>query len=192
MSAIFLSYRTDGDGFAAAAIYSRLITRFGTHQVFRDRESISPGTVYPKRILTALTSCTVLVAIIGPRWLDAGEQSGGRRIDNPRDWVRTELRVAFRRTIPVVPVLLDNTQLPPSANLPPDIATLALSQACQIRNHCLDADTDRLIEHLAAHVTPATTTPSRNGQTVQTNRADGGGTLYAAQNGNIIIHAPRG
>ena len=42
-----------------------------------------------------LAECDVLLAIIGGQWLTARDDSGRRRVDDPRDWVRVEIQIAL-------------------------------------------------------------------------------------------------
>jgi hypothetical protein len=43
-------------------------------------------------------------------WLTLTAENGGRRIDQPDDWVAEEIGIALRRGTPVIPVLLDLSQ----------------------------------------------------------------------------------
>lgn len=145
---LFISYRTDDSVYATAAIADRLTQAFGRENVFRDRDALALGAIYPQKIRRALERCDVVLAVMGPSWLTATDTSGQRRLDNPQDWVRTELRMAFERDIPVVPVLLDNTPLPDRRLLPADIAALPLSTYWQVRHQSLESDVRGLIEGL--------------------------------------------
>jgi hypothetical protein len=48
----------------------------------------------------------VLIAVIGKRWLIFPDEEGGRRLDNPEDFVRIEIATALKRNIRVIPVLV--------------------------------------------------------------------------------------
>ena len=65
----------------------------------------------------ALSSCDVLLALIGPRWLNA-QAAQGRRIDDAADFVRLEIATALAGSITVVPVLLGGAAIPRPADLP--------------------------------------------------------------------------
>jgi len=176
MVELFLSYRTDDSVHATMAIAERLGAHFGRDHVFRDRDSLMLGMVYPRKIRRALERCDKVLAVLGPRWLEA---RGRRRIDDERDWVRTELRMAFERDIPVIPILLDGTPLPAQDQLPADINLLSLSNFHEVRHQSLDADVRTLIEHLdpdggAAGFRPAT----------QNNVHNGRGNMFVNQGGN--------
>ncbi len=50
-------------------------------------------------------ACTVMLTLIGPKWLDVTNETGARRLDDPKDWVRLEIERALARKIVVIPVL---------------------------------------------------------------------------------------
>jgi hypothetical protein len=181
VSQIFVSYRRDDDAYAAAGIAAGLARRFGAGGVFMDSRSMPAGTVYPKAIRRALRRCDVLVAVIGPAWLGLANGSG-RRIDDPADWVRLELRTAFERGIPVVPTLLDGAVLPAVGELPGDIRQLALSQFWHVRGQSFEADVDALATQVGG-----SEDRSAAGGWTQVNTANGNGVVYASQGGTQHI-----
>lgn len=179
MRRIFLSYRIKDSVHATAAISSLLVRHYGPDNVFRDRDSLPLGAVYPRRIRRELERSDVVLAVIGPSWLTIKNKNGVRCLDDERDWVRTELRMAFERGMPVVPVLLDDTPLPGRAELPADIALVSLSMYWQVRHGTFESDVRGLIENLegGGREAPAEHGPGRN----MTNTASGGGTVFANQ-----------
>ena len=58
-----------------------------------------------------------------------------RRLDDPEDYVRIEIRTALTRpkVIPVVPVLIGRASMPPMAELPDDLKKLGRHDAAQVR-----------------------------------------------------------
>jgi hypothetical protein len=156
MTSFFLSYRTDDSVHATMVISERLALHFGRSAVFRDQDSLAPGMIYPRKIREAVTRSAQLLAIIGPHWLSAGDGRGRRRIDDPRDWVRTELRLAFEHNVPVIPVLLDETPLPRQKQLPHDIRLLSLSNYWRIRHQTFASDVDGLVQRLHPALTAGT------------------------------------
>src|SRR5262249_42420918 len=62
--------------------------------------------------------CDVFLAVIGPNWLDAKDDSGRRRFDNPDDFVTIEIAAALARNIRVIPVLVDGARTPKADRLP--------------------------------------------------------------------------
>src|SRR5215468_2314132 len=103
---------------------------------------------FPQKLHDALSESDVLLAIIGEQWLEVREH-GRRRLDDPHDYVRREIEMAFTRGIPVIPVLIDRTPMPPVEVLPPTLAQLVECQAIRIDpGQDFHAHVDRLIRGL--------------------------------------------
>jgi pterin-4a-carbinolamine dehydratase len=145
---IFVNYRHSDAQHAAIAIAETLRGAFVDGEVFFDRTSIQGGEVWPKTIRSALENATVLVVIIGQDWLKACDQYARRKIDHPDDWVRQEIARAIERGIVIVPVVLDNAQVPPTEALDKSLHLVAHSQIEQVRVDSWDSDLARLIERL--------------------------------------------
>jgi hypothetical protein len=175
VSRIFVSYRSDDSAYPAAGLAAELGRWFGADQVFLDSRSLRAGAVYPPAIRAALQRCTALVAVIGPSWL------AGRRIDDPQDWVRIELRAAFERGITVVPTLLDGATMPGADELPRDVAKLALSQFRYVRGRSFETDVQVLAHDLGAR------RQQSSGATWIQHNEPRGGVVYASQ-GTQHIH----
>jgi hypothetical protein len=191
MKSVFLSYRTVDSVHATAAISAQLAAHFVRGHVFRDHDSLVPGAIYPGHIRRAVETCDTMLAVIGPHWLNARYPDGTRCLDDERDWVRFELATAFRRGIPVVPLLLDQTPLPSKDQLPAPLAKLSLSNFWQIRHQTMAADVQGLIERLGLDrggARPAHT-PSANNQY---NTATGNGIVFANQGGDQHFNGPGG
>lgn len=152
MAGVFINYRTGDDAYAAGLLDQRLCHEFGDDRVFRDRRALRPGMDFPPELWRRLKLSTVLLALIGPRWLTLTDKSGNRRIDNPKDYVRREIRQALKRDICVIPVLLAGAPLPEASVLPVDIAALSRRQCAELRVHEVDQDLDHLVEILVEHV----------------------------------------
>lgn len=152
MSAIFISYRRSDDAGEAGRLFDRLKRRFG-ERVFMDVEGgIRPGEPFAEVIARRLLGCRAALVVIGPRWLRATDARGGRRLDDPEDWVRIEVETALRSGAEVFPVLVDGATMPAAAELPPELAPLAGRQALELRNDSWDFDAGRLIHALEAVV----------------------------------------
>jgi hypothetical protein len=126
-------------------IYKELAARFGAGQVFYASESIPPGTDFAAEIERRVLASDVLLAVIGTRWL-AGVD-GHRKIDDPDDWVRREIRLAFENGIRVVPVFVDDTPRLTDVDLPADIAKLRRIQYLHVR-HRYNSDVIVLVNEL--------------------------------------------
>jgi TIR domain len=169
---IFISYRRDDSRGYAGRLQGDLSRRYSEEHVFRDVE-IPPGADFGEYITSLVDKCNVVLAIIGPGWLDARDRDGERRIDDPDDWVRLEIERALARDgVEVIPVLVDGARLPPREELPESLLALRRRNAFELSDRRWDYDVGQLGQHLdsllrgtsALHVKPAglpaTATPS--------------------------------
>jgi hypothetical protein len=150
---IFISYRRVDSADITGRIYDRLIGKFGRGPVFKDVDSIPLGIDFKEYLDMKVGECSVLLAVIGDRWLEAGDSSGKRRLDDPADFVRIELESALERNIPVIPLLVRGAQMPSEGNLPPSLRKLAYRNGIPIRSDPdFHRDMDRLIKALEGYV----------------------------------------
>jgi hypothetical protein len=135
-----------------ALIDRGLCEAFGEDRVFRDCRSMDPGISFPDELKRRLYESTVLLAIIGEKWLTLTDAAGNPRVQNPDDFVRWEIGVSLERRIAVMPVLVDDAKLPPAATLPDDIRQLVKQQYVQVRTRYDQQDITGLVEALKKHV----------------------------------------
>lgn len=133
MARIFISYRRQDSAYVAATLSEKLQQHFGADSVFFDVDNIPLGVDFRDFIGDAVGACDVLLVMIGDRWLDSSDGHGRRRIDDPADFVRIEIEAAFRRTIPIVPVLVGDAVLPAPESLPESVRALVFRNAAEIR-----------------------------------------------------------
>jgi hypothetical protein len=148
-SGIFINYRAEDSHTAASLIDNALAARFGYHHVVLDCRSVPIGTDFARELLTRLRACSILLAVIGPRWLTTTDEAGRRRIDDPEDWTRLEIANALRWGLRVVPVLLDGAELPREQLLPTDIAELGRRQYLPLRRRYIQIDLSVLTARIA-------------------------------------------
>jgi TIR domain len=148
VSGVFINYRGKDSETAAALIDRELTARFGSDRVFLDCRSIPAGVDFAEELLGRLRACSVLLVVIGPRWLTLTDPAGQRLIDNPRDWVRREIVEAFARGMRVIPVLTDGVKLPAAEDLPQDIAGLNRRQYVSLRRRYVPVDLAFLVERI--------------------------------------------
>lgn len=122
---IFLNYRRADTADTAEILADRLTARFGAGTVFLDRRSIEFGDYFTATIDAALRRARVLLALIGPRWLSVADPAGRRRLDDPRDLVRSEIERGLEYGLTIVPVLIGATTRPSADQLPPTLVALA-------------------------------------------------------------------
>jgi len=148
MSGIFINYRGDDSQTAAALIDRELTARFGSDQVFLDSRSIPAGSDFVEELLTRVRACSVLLVVIGPRWLIVADSAGHRRIDDPTDWVRREIAEALSHGLRVIPVLTGDAALPAETDLPQDIAGLGRRQHVPLRHRYPSLDLAYVVERI--------------------------------------------
>jgi hypothetical protein len=127
---VFISYRhADTDAVARILHFFQLV--FGNERVFHDR-MIPPGVDFRETLINAINDSAIVVAIIGPTWIESFNPILRRTQGRDVDWVQVELDHAFscKETKLVVPVLLHPAPLPAREQLPDSpIAELAFRQA---------------------------------------------------------------
>ena len=144
MGRIFLSYRRGDTGGYAGRLYDDLAAALGEDNVFRDLDTIGPGVDFTRAITEAIAACDLVLAVIGPQWLDATKE-GRRRLDDPEDFVRLELGSALSTEKALVPVLVGNATLPAASALPEPLKPLVKHNAIEVSDERWDYDIGRLV-----------------------------------------------
>ncbi len=121
---IFISYRRSDSQDVAGRLYEKLVDRFEPEAVFKDVDCIPGGADFTEMMQSSLKTSSVVLAVIGPEWLGAAGPDGKRRLDDPRDYVRTEIETALKLNIPVIPVLVRNATMPSVVELPDGLKPL--------------------------------------------------------------------
>jgi hypothetical protein len=132
---IFVSYRHDDVPAHSGRLADRLVSRFGEDDVFLDIDAIDPGLDFRVAVRQAIDTCDVVIVVIGPKWLDAREPDGSRRLDRPNDYVRLEIEAALDREIRIIPILVDDTQMPTADELPEKLVPLCYRNAVEMGKH---------------------------------------------------------
>jgi glycerophosphoryl diester phosphodiesterase len=144
---VFISYRRQETAWPARQLYDVLVAELGADRVFKDVDNIEPGDDFVERIQSAVGSCQVLLALIGPQWLTVTDAKGVRRLDDPEDFVRLEVETALSRDdVRVIPILVDDAKMPRPQDLPKELAALTRRQAVDVNP--IDFDTRRLLRVL--------------------------------------------
>jgi len=146
---IFLSYRRADEAGFAQAIFQQLQGTFDPRQLFLDVEGyIEPGEDYASALREHAQKCDVFLALIGPRWLNAVDDGGNRRLDNPTDWVRIEIISALEAGKQVIPVLVGGAEMPREDELAEPLRPLCRRQAVRISAEGFKSDAQRLVRYL--------------------------------------------
>ncbi len=153
MSSIFISYRRTGTSGYGGRLQDDLGEHFGRGRVFRDIDSIRPGTEFAEVIDKAIAQAGVVLALIGRNWLNAANK---RRLNDPHDFVRLEIESALKQGIVVLPVLIEGAKIPSASRLPESLVRLGRTQGIELTDDRWAYDLSRLIGVLEGFVGPAT------------------------------------
>jgi len=145
---VFISYRRADAAGSAGRLYDRLVGALGTDRVFMDVAGIESGEDFAEIIDATLASCSVFIVVIGRNWLTAADEYGRRRVDQPADWVRVEVTAALSRDLLVIPLLVEDAQIPPAAALPGELVRLPELQAMEVDHETFHPDVDRLLQRI--------------------------------------------
>jgi hypothetical protein len=148
MGAVFVSYRREDSEGQARALSNELAQMIGKDSVFMDVDSIDLGRDFRQVLQERLGSCDILLALIGPEWLDSKDATGNRRLDSPTDFVRQEIAAALKRNIPVTPVLLRGAKMPAQEQLPDDLKDLAYRNGFELSHTRWDSDVREMVKRL--------------------------------------------
>ncbi|MFI6766936.1 toll/interleukin-1 receptor domain-containing protein [Streptomyces sp. NPDC050355] len=141
---IFISYRRDDTAPYAGWLQDRLAQHYGASKIFMDVAYLQPGADFPRIIAQAISSCDVLIALIGPAWV--GSTSNGKtRIQEADDWVRLEIESALDQGITVIPLLVDGALLPSPEKLPPDLVRIRAKNCFNLSYGTFSEDVRKLI-----------------------------------------------
>jgi hypothetical protein len=145
---IFINYRRDDSIGMAGRLHDRLAQTFGRDKLFMDVDHIPAGTDFVAHLNSQVAECDVVLVVIGPNWLGVKDESGGRRLDNPDDFVAFEIAGALARDIRVIPVLVDGARMPKASELPDSLKPLARRQAVDVRHAHFGHDAEALVARM--------------------------------------------
>jgi hypothetical protein len=118
---------------------------FGRNDLFRDVDNRKYGIDYRDILSEQVAKCEVLLALIGDGWLNATDDNGKRRIDNPSDPLRIEIESALSRGIIIIPILVGKASLPKESDFPETLRKIHYLEHMRVRP---DPDFHRDIEQL--------------------------------------------
>ena len=152
MASIFVNYRIADTLQVADRLAVELRRKFGEDEVFFDRRSIEGGDAWDESIEAAVGKATVVLVLIGQKWLTEQNEFGIRRLDIPGDWVRREIEAAISGDATLIPLMVDGGLVPPEEafmNLP-ELRSLSSHQAMSLRTSAWDSDFSNLADRLTS------------------------------------------
>ncbi len=142
---IFVNYRRGDDAGFTQLLYAKLEDEFDTSDLFMDVEGhIKPGDDFVQVLDTQVAQCDVLLAVIGPRWMELLKAREG----DPNDFAAIEIKSALERNKRVIPVLVGGALMPRADALPNDIRMLSQRNAVGLRPDRFKTDCLGLISAL--------------------------------------------
>lgn len=147
---VFISYRRSDAPSASRQLADALKLRFGSNHVFFDTRDVAAGTEWRSDTVRRVQESDVVLVVIGPHWATAAEERAHRSVLDPEaeDVVRLEVETAFTRRRMVIPVLVDDAEMPPRETLPRPFRPLADVQAQTLHHASWDRDLEALVEVL--------------------------------------------
>jgi hypothetical protein len=142
---VFISYRRGDTSGHAGRLYDALTAEFGEQHVFLDVDKIEPGLDFVEEVKRAVGGCDVLLALMGADWTTMTNPEGGRRLNDPHDFVRLEIEGALERGVRVIPVLVEGARMPAASELPDSMTPLATREALEITDDRWKYDVGRLM-----------------------------------------------
>ncbi len=151
MAKFFISYRRQDAQYQADKLHAALSAYVADprEDVFIDVDNIPFGRDFVAHLDSKVSDCEVLLAVIGPHWLNLRDPATGQRLlDQPADFVRIEIESALKRDIPVVPILLDGVSVPRASDLPESLQPLVRRNGIPVQRLTFEADVARLMQGL--------------------------------------------
>jgi hypothetical protein len=157
---VFISYRRSDAPSASRQLAEALKLRFGDEEVFFDTRDVAAGSEWRRDAVRRVQEADVVLAIIGPHWVAVTAERAQRSKLDPsvEDVMRLEIETAFRHGRIVIPVLVDDAEMPHREALPRPFRPLADVQAQMLRHATWERDVEALAEvltHVAERFRPA-------------------------------------
>jgi hypothetical protein len=119
-----------------------------------DVVALEPGVDFVERLHSAIGTADAVLVVIGRGWLSAKDLDGGRRLDDPEDFVRLEVGLALTGEPVVIPVLVGGATMPTEDDLPPELIQLARRNALTMIDSDWRSGLARLVAALRRIVDP--------------------------------------
>lgn len=129
---IFISYKNDGSGNQFASRLCRDLEEFGYSVYFNSNEERAHS--FPEKLKNAICGCKDFILILSQGCLDQLMHN------DTIDWVREEVLCAYRTEKHIIPVLMENVELPRNAeDMPEDLRFLPYIDAIKFPEQYLDS-----------------------------------------------------
>ena len=157
---IFINYRRGDEPGFTQALLGRLEQAFPAERLFIDVDNIPPGEDFVRMLESQVAQCDAMLTVIGTNWLAATDERGGRRLDDPNDFVRIEIESALKQGKRVIPVLVHQARMPHPDELPEAIRPLSQRNAVRLTHERFRSDVQGLIKALQGAIDEVASRPS--------------------------------
>jgi hypothetical protein len=105
--------------------------------VFKDFHNIQPGEDFEAAIEQALNNCSILLVIIGDRWLNIIKE---RKHVASQDFVSLEISTALLKNVYVIPITINGAAMPNESELPEELKKITKKQCLNIDQTKFESD----------------------------------------------------
>lgn len=146
---VFINHRHEDARALGAGLHDVLGLKLPGDDIFIDVQ-IQKGDDYAEAIDRAIAGSNAVLVLIGSDWLTLRNDKGVRRLDEPKDYVRREIRTALRCNVRIIPVLFDGATMPKGSEVPADIAGFTRFQAARLSDAHWEAGVKEIIDAIEA------------------------------------------
>jgi hypothetical protein len=145
---VFICYRREETAAHAGRLYDAMVSRFGEGNVFMDVD-MAPGVDFIEQITDVVSGCLALIVVIGPTWATIEDEAGNRRIEDPDDFVRLEVKTGLGGSnVTPIPVLVSGARMPRPESLPEELRPITRRNALELSEARWGYDVGRLFDTL--------------------------------------------
>lgn len=150
---IFISYRRKNSTWFAGRLYDSLKNRFNGLEIFMDVDEIEGGEIFKQKIDKAINDCIVFLPVIDAEWASIkDEKTDKKRLFTKDDLIVFEIERAILQRKIIIPVLMENSNMPLPKELPASIKTFVDAHAIRLKHESWNRDIDKLIKNLSLHI----------------------------------------
>jgi hypothetical protein len=142
---IFINYRRGDDPGFAGRLFDQLDQHF-PGESFIDVDSIPAGWDFVRVLDEHVNRCDIFLALIDRTWLDARDQAGQLKLEDPNDFVRIELTSALQLNKRIIPILINDAEMPRASHLPDVLKPFATRNAFRLTHDRFKTDVQVLIK----------------------------------------------
>jgi hypothetical protein len=129
---VFISYRHSGGLDFAEHLERTLKGAYPSMRVFRDETWIKPGHDYVNQLRDEIDTTDVVLALVDQQW--------AKRFRDPGDVLRREIARAFEHNRKIIPLLLDQAEMPKESDLPTELLAFARLDGIRITANAFSQD----------------------------------------------------